>query len=91
MKTKNILAIALLPALTVLVTACSNNDEQQADGRMPISLSNRALIIDETRASAATDLNVGYIESGQNVKVLVRNHNAETWNEYTYSLHSIRM
>ena len=85
MKTKNILAIALLPALTVLVTACSNNDEQQADGRMPISLSNRALIIDETRASAATDLNVGYIESGQNVKVLVRNHNAETWNEYTYT------
>ncbi len=84
MKTKNILAMALLPALAMLATACSNDDAQTAD-RVPITLTGTTLTVEETRAAAGSDLNDGYIESGQTVKVLVRNTNSTgSWAEYAY-------
>jgi formylglycine-generating enzyme required for sulfatase activity len=83
MKTKDILAMALLPALGVL-TACSNDDAQNAD-RVPITLTGTTLTVEETRAAAGSDLNDGYIEAGQTVKVLVRNTNSTgSWAEYAY-------
>jgi len=84
MKTKNILAMALLPALAMLATACSNDDAQTAD-RVPITLTGTTLTVEETRAAAGSDLNDGYIEAGQTVKVLVRNTNSTgSWAEYAY-------
>jgi len=71
MKTTNILALALLPIIGML-TACSNDDAQIAD-RMPITLTGTTLTLTETRTSANTDLNNGYLENGQGVKVLIRN------------------
>jgi len=83
-KTKIILALALMPVLGML-TACQADDAQLDDGRVPITLSDNTLTAVYTRAAADTTLNKGYLESGQNVKVLVRNHGATDWSEYTYT------
>ncbi len=83
-KTKIILALALMPVLGML-TACQADDAQQDEGRVPITLSDNTLTAVYTRAAADTTLNKGYLESGQNVKVLVRNHGATDWSEYTYT------
>jgi formylglycine-generating enzyme required for sulfatase activity len=85
MKTKDILAMALLPALGVL-TACSNDDAQTAD-RVPITLTGTTMTVEETRAAADTALNKGYLESEQTVKVLVRNTNGtdDDWKDYIYT------
>jgi len=85
MKTKDMLAMALLPALGVL-TACSSDDAQTAD-RVPITLTGTTLTVEETRAAAGSDLNDGYIEAGQTVKVLVRNTNGtdDDWKDYIYT------
>ena len=87
MKTKNILAIALLPALTMLTAACSGDDEQQMDGRVPITLSVASMDINAftTRSAADIDLNHSYIESGQTVRVRVSNTNANSWTDYNFS------
>ena len=86
MKTRNILTIALLPALTMLLAACSNNDEQAADSRVPISLTAETLTVTETRTAASTELNNNYIGSGQAVRVRVRNTNSTgEWADYTYT------
>ena len=85
MKTKNILAIALLPALTMLTAACSGDNEQQMEGRVPITLTAVPLTVEETRAAANTELNTGYIEVGQTVKVSIRNTNSTgDWADYAY-------
>ena len=85
MKTKNILALALLPALTMLTAACSGDDEQTMEGRVPITLTAVPLTIEETRAAASTDLNTGYIETGQTIKVRVRNTNSTgSWSDYSF-------
>ena len=86
MKTKNILAIALLPALTMLLAACSNNDEQAANGRVPITLTAETLSIIETRAAAGTELNTGYMEAEQAVKVRVRAASSnDEWADYAFT------
>jgi formylglycine-generating enzyme required for sulfatase activity len=84
MKTKKILTLALLPMIGML-TACSNDDAQMAD-RVPISLSATTLTLSETRTSASTDLNTDYMESGQVVKVRVRNTGSNgEWTDYAYT------
>ena len=87
MKTKNILALALLPALTMLTAACSGDDEQTMDGCVPITLTAETLTVTETRTAASTDLNTGFIEVGQGVKVRVRNTGGtdNDWTDYTYT------
>ena len=85
MKTKNILALALLPALTVL-TACSGDDEQTMDGRVPISLSGTTqLNAFTTRSAANTEINDNYIETGQTVMVRISEASANTWTNYIYT------
>ena len=75
--------MALLPLMGALA-ACSNDDVQTAD-RVPITLTGTTLTIEETRAAAASNLNDGYIESGQTVKVLIRNtESTGPWAEYAY-------
>ena len=83
MKTKNILTLALLPMIGMLA-ACSNDDVQTAD-RVPITLTGTTLTVEETRAAADTALNKGYLESGQAVRVRVKNTNANTWANYIYT------
>ena len=83
MKTKNILTLALLPMIGMLA-ACSNDDVQTAD-RVPITLTGTTLTVEETRAAADTALNKGYLESGQAVRVRVKNTNASTWANYLYT------
>jgi len=83
MKTKNILTLALLPMIGMLA-ACSNDDVQTAD-RVPITLTGTTLTVEETRAAADTALNKGYLESGQAVRVRVKNTNASTWANYIYT------
>lgn len=87
MKTRNILAIALLPTLTMLATACSVDDEQTTEGRVPITLTGNTLTVTETRAAASTDLNVGFIETGQAVRVRVKPTSGtnDDWTDYTYT------
>ena len=87
MKTKNILALALLPALTMLATACSNDDAQSLDNSVPITLSASTLTVGETRTAADTTLNKGYLESGQAVQVRVRKTGGtdNDWADYTYT------
>jgi len=83
MKTKNILALALLPLMGML-TACSNDEEQTVADRVPITLSAYTQVITETRAAADTALNKGHIESGQTIKVRVSNTGANTWSDYSF-------
>jgi len=83
MKAKDILAMALLPILGVL-TACSNDETQTVDNRVPITLSATTLTIEETRAAADTALNKEYLEVGQTVKVRVSNTGANTWSDYSF-------
>ena len=83
MKAKDILAMALLPILGVL-TACSNDETQAVDNRVPITLSATTLTIEETRAAADTALNKEYLEVGQTVKVRVSNTGANTWSDYSF-------
>jgi len=85
MKTKNILAMALLPALTMLATACSSDDAQTADNRVPITLTGTTLTITETRANADTTLNKDYLKVGLPVRVSVKNTGTSTWTDYTYT------
>jgi len=84
MKTKNILALALLPILGVL-TACSNDDAQLSGDRVPITLTASTLNAIETRAAADTALNKGYMETGQTIKVRVSKAGADTWTGYNYT------
>ena len=85
MKTKNILALALLPMLGML-TACSADDEQTTEGRVPIILTASTLTVTETRAAAGTALNNGYLEAEQAVKVCVRpTGSTSAWAEYIYT------
>ncbi len=84
MKTKNILTLVLLPALAAIIVSCS--DEEATDERVPISLSATTLTLLETRTSASTDLNTDYMESGQVVKVRVRNTGSNgEWTDYAYT------
>jgi formylglycine-generating enzyme required for sulfatase activity len=87
MKTKNILALALLPALTMLATACSSDDAQLQDNRVPITLTASTLTVGETRTAADTALNKGYLENGQAVRVRVRKTGGtdNDWADYTYT------
>ena len=85
MKTKNILAMALLPALAMLATACSSDDVQTADNRVPITLTGTTLTITETRANADTTLNKDYLKVGLPVRVSVKNTGTSTWTDYTYT------
>ena len=76
--------MALLPVFGVLA-ACSGDDAQTAD-RVPITLSASTLTIEETRAAADTALNKGYLESGQAVRVRVRNTGSTgSWTDYAYT------
>jgi formylglycine-generating enzyme required for sulfatase activity len=85
MKTKDILAMALLPVFGALA-ACSNDDAKTADNRVPITLTASTLTIEETRAAADTALNKGYLESGQAVRVRVRNTGSTgSWTDYAYT------
>jgi len=85
MKTKNILALALLPALTILATACSNDDAQTADNRVPIVLSANTLTVSETRTAADTALNNAYLVNGKAVRVRVSNTGVGSYTDYTYT------
>lgn len=85
MKTKKILTLALLPIIGML-TACSNDDAQLAGERVPISLSASTLTAEETRTAAGPNLNSGYIESGQAVRVRIRNTGSSgNWSDYAYT------
>ncbi len=83
MKTKNILAMTLLPLMGTLM-ACSNDEEQTIADRVPITLTASTLNVVETRAAADTALNKGHIESGQTIKVRVSNTEANTWSDYSF-------
>jgi formylglycine-generating enzyme required for sulfatase activity len=83
MKMKNIIVVGLLPALTMLAMACSN-DEEQTTERVPISLSASTLTAEETRTAADTTLNKDFLEAGQTVKVRVSNTGANTWTDYVF-------
>jgi formylglycine-generating enzyme required for sulfatase activity len=85
MKMKNILALALLTTMTALLTACSNDDAQQANERVPISLSATTLTATETRANADTTLNKTYLGNGQAVRVRVSNTGVGSYTDYTYT------
>ena len=87
MKTKNLIALSLLLPLTVL-TACSNDEDQQlADGRVPITLSAAEMQLNAftTRSAADTALNKNYIETGQTVRVRVSNTGQNSWTDYNFS------
>jgi len=83
MKTKNIMALALLPLMGAL-TACSNDDAQLTGDRVPISLLASTLTAEETRTAADTTLNKDFLEAGQTVKVRVSNTGANTWTDYVF-------
>ena len=84
MKTKNIMALALLPMMGML-TACSSDNEQTAE-RVPISLTASTVTI-MTRAAADTTLNNGYMEAEQAVKVRIRNTGgtSDDWTDYAFT------
>ncbi len=84
MKTKNIMALALLPMMGML-TACSSDNEQTAE-RVPISLTASTVTI-TTRAAADTTLNNGYMEAEQAVKVRIRNTGgtSDDWTDYAFT------
>ena len=87
MKTKNLIALSLLLPLTVL-TACSNDEDQQlADGRVPITLSAAEMQLNAftTRSAADTAINKNYIETGQTVRVRVSNTGQNSWTDYNFS------
>lgn len=85
MKTNKILT-ALLPTLAVLVTACSSDNEQMTDFRVPITLTASTLSLTETRSAADVGLNTDYIESEQAVKVRIRNTGSSgDWADYAYT------
>jgi formylglycine-generating enzyme required for sulfatase activity len=85
MKTKKILTLALLPIIGML-TACSNEDAQLTDERVPITLTGTTLTLTETRTSANTDLNSDYMEADRAVKVRIRNTNSTgDWSNYAYT------
>ena len=84
MKTKNIMALALLPMMGML-TACSSDNEQTAE-RVPINLTASTVTI-TTRAAADTTLNNGYMEAEQAVKVRIRNTGgtSDDWTDYAFT------
>ena len=86
MKKKSILILTALTAvLSGMLTACSS-DNEQAEGRVPITLKTAPLTIEETRAAAGTNLNKDYLESGQTVMVRVRNTGSTgDWDSYAYT------
>ena len=87
MKNKGILIITALTAFfSSMLTACSNNDEQQADERVPITLSASTLTVTETRANADTTLNKDYLTVGLPVKVSIRTTGSNAdWTDYIYT------
>lgn len=85
MNTRNILWLTALTLSLGMLTACSNDNEQQADGRVPISLSAVPLTVEETRTAASPELNQDYLEPGQTVKVRVRNTGSTgSWANYIF-------
>jgi len=79
--------MAMTAVLSGMLTACSNVDElQQAEERVPISLTGTTrLNAFTTRSAANTELNDNFIESGQTVMVRISEANQQTWTNYIYT------
>ena len=85
MNTKKILFWAALP----LLGACSTADEQEGlnanDGRVPVTLTAETVQAVQTRAGAGASqtLNVGYLTTGDVVKVGIRNYDSSDTEDFT--------
>ena len=74
-----------MAGLAVVTAACSNDDAVQQQDAVPVRLAYTTLRADVTRASAATDLNTDYIESGKKVRVRIANTGTTGWANFDYT------
>ena len=80
MKTNKLLFAAI--ALMALV-ACSSDDKDDIEQRVPVRLTYNNVDAAETRA--ATNLNSGTFDTGENVMVRISNTGANAWTDYTFT------
>ena len=80
MKTNKLLFAAI--ALMALV-ACSSDDKDDIEQRVPVRLTYNNVDAAETRA--ATNLNQGTFATGESVMVRISNTSADTWTDYTFT------
>ena len=54
-----------------LLAACSGEQDEQAQGNVPISLGYQVVTVDDVTRAATADQNDDYLDAGEKVKVIV--------------------
>ena len=68
-----------------LLAACSGEQDEQAQGNVPISLGYQVVTVDDVTRAATADQNDDYLDAGEKVKVKISTDGGSTYTGYDYT------